>query len=438
MDYIIKINFAGSGDFVWRKVVHSNTIELDEDLAKQSSDDKRKELAEQLEDLVPRDQSILFRFEGEEILAILPNTLRSMYGEGQINVKRGNILTFWFKQDISKLKTTYTVPGVQGKLFGMVGHGAADIGQYSIRKTVETLISEIIKKIDTLSTSLDDNDHVIVRVKGHSRGGVSANFVIKQLSQKYKSNPNIRIKTVLFDPVPGPSILSERSGNLKSNEYDEISLDEMISSAVVYSLKSNKTGMQEQFNIQKVLKSRVIIIMDEDHAVGLYDTSVKEDGNKTVKRLYSISIPGKENCEYSPGKLMDLPDGIYWADNNQQKKRFELTKLNKRNVQRYVSIIAKSNVEFRRNFLLRLIYEKFVDKCFITNDVSKTLDILQMIYKGKKDDDFLEVLNDIAKYVKKDDKKKELLFFDKLREKPSIKDDELKVKTICKLEEMII
>jgi len=61
-----------------------------------------------------------------------------------------------------------------------------------------------------------------------------------------------------------------------------------------------------------------------------------------------------------------------------------------------------------------------------------------MIYKGKKDDDFLEVLNDIAKYVKKDDKKKELLFFDKLREKPSIKDDELKVKTICKLEEMII
>ena len=248
MDYIIKINFAGSGDFVWRKVVHSNTIELDEDLAKQSSDDKRKELAEQLKDLVPRDQSILFRFEGEKILAILPNTLRSMYGEGQINAERGNILTFWFKQDTSRLKTTYTVPGVQGELFGMVGHGAADIGQYSIRKTVEALIPEIIKKIGTLSTSLDDNDHVIVRVKGHSRGGVSANFVIKRLSNEYKNNKKVQICTTQFDPVPGPATIasmktSDRldpppNPDIFPENYEEIYLDDIVKSAVIYSLKS--------------------------------------------------------------------------------------------------------------------------------------------------------------------------------------------------------
>lgn len=445
MNYILKINFAGSGDFVWRKVVHNNTIELATDLAEQFSDDNRKYLAEQLKDLVPRDQSILFRFEGKNIYVMLPNTVENMYGEGQMSLAGDGILTFWFKQDTSKLKITYTVPGVQGELFGMIGRGAADIGQYSIRKTVETLIPEITKRIDELLLSSDDADHIIVHIKGHSRGGVSANFVIKMLSTKYKSDEKVQICTTQFDPVPGPATIaltktSDRldpppNPDIFPENYEEIYLDNIVKSAVIYSLKSDKLGMQEQFNIQKVHNAKVIVLMNENHAVGLYYTSEKK--GKIVKRLYNLSIPGIGPVDYSPGKLFNLPEGIYWADNNNTTKRFVLTKIIFDNFDRYMKTIVQEATFYRKNFLISLIYEKVltnahIDRCFKANNIGLTLTNLKKLFHY--DEEFSLLLENVEQYVTKPSKERPLLFFDKLKCTTTVRNYKIRIYVLDKFE----
>lgn len=382
--FTIKVNFAGSGDEVWRKAVRSIKFKLDlEKLAnnKKINNDKIQEVLDEVtKNKVPHKQKGILIIDKNQGY-LLGETCEEMYGS---RVVKDNYV-YYFKSKPNKNQVTYTIPGVDGYMFTKSTAGWKDMGEYSIKNTTQKVVPLIEKQISDEIVNRSPNNKIVVWIKGHSRGGVSASFLLKKLSQKYRDyiiNDDIEVCISQFDPVPGKKkswlqTFSDRSEEDYSyadpEGYEEFKLNELsekIKSAVVFSINPGYGPANDDFTMQKVRGAKVIIITPENHAVGLYKTGV---GGKKRGYKFKYKVDGVEKeITVSPGKLWKLNPGIYWAENNEAKLRFDLTEIDRQNFKEYIKELSDSKVsQYRRNFLTGLIYNDEDINSFVTPKIKE-------------------------------------------------------------------
>ena len=265
-----------------------------------------------------------------------------------------------------------TIPGPQAL------SGVSDIGSFSIKNNVLKSIPILTERINQcISSCLESEGRVYLKIKGHSRGGVAANIVLNKLSQEYGLNDKVEICAVTFDPVPGPlktgpvsmSDRLEGSNSINPKEYEKLVLSDKVKGAVVYSIN---TGKPTDFEPQKMYNYPVTIISEFDHSVGLYEV----DEHKLHKR--GCIFGGKT---YKPGKLFKLPKGIYWA-----KKDFNLEIISLLNYKNKIDYIQNYGQNNRKKFLKNIIYNRVL--------TTKHIDELLIIpNESLEKDKYIEIIN---------------------------------------------
>ncbi|MDR1364350.1 MAG: hypothetical protein LBJ32_01810 [Oscillospiraceae bacterium] len=379
---IFKFNFAGSGDFVWRKVT-----------------DPKKEITRNQEDLFqiekPNDENpIKTVSHGVDIGKVYGKMININEKVNlteiieKINDKEINVYKFTPKKEFSGEKiprifvwcktktkrnaddankmdtiTTYTMPGSDSYLGKRhFTKGFADTDDFSIRNNVENFFPFIEKTIkDFFKNCENSEDKIFVKIKGHSRGGVAANIItnliVKSFGKEIKSE-RLEICSVTFDPVPGGGLHAIYSDRNKSkleikDEYDDLEMLQNINNAVVYSIDS---GYLAGFTPQKIFNSKVVIISIKDHAAGLYDRAYNAKDGKWRKQPYILG--GKE---FRPGELYKLKEGVYWSNEKQILERIE-----RNNYNNYIKELfdhkGKELNKDRKKFLINLIFERTIEK----------------------------------------------------------------------------
>ncbi len=326
--YVLKFNFAGSGDVLWRKSIHSKEVPVNQ-------------------------QGTLYEIVNEnlgEYKVLDEEAMKMRYGrllKPFIWVRETNKIS---KKGYEKRVVEYTLPGPLGHMLLHSTKGVFDWGKFSIKNTQETAIKVINEEITRL-LNLDETQGVFVKLKGHSRGGVAANILASNLAKTYKENSKVKICAVSFDPVPGPSLFSDNV----SEQYGTIDLGDMIDSAVVYSINAGYKS-SASFAPQKILKTKVIVISTKPHDMGLYsigEKTLKDGSTKIVKKCYRF-----KSKIYNPGKLYKLEKGVYWAEEKEGSNFFELTKIEKNNLNEYLTTIQEKGDSTRKNFLSTLLKER--------------------------------------------------------------------------------
>lgn len=401
--YVFKFNFAGSGDLLWRKCIDGKI---------RTHGDQKKLFDE-------AKSNNLFKIENNNNEYLFAgNDLKNCYGDpisktnfslGQdieiekldsqkMEVKYGekHPYAFIWRKIKNKKKNdgiyhiiTYSIPGVSA---GDILPAVRDKGTFSIKNNSERVFKMLKYDVENYSKILNKNngDRIYIKIKGHSRGGVAANFLLKKIKSdpditKFEKSGVLDIVAVSFDPVPGDKLWREDSNN--NEEYNEILFENEINGAIIYSI-SPKT--ENSFKPQKIYNYKVVIISELDHTVGL--ATVDED--KKHKHYYELD--GKK---YSPGNLWKLEKGLYFADKN-----FKLKKLNYGNMDDILDKIrGKIFVNQRFEFLSSLVYNKLISTNIIDAEFEraksfehllkrfikiferdkKTFDELQKLEKGK-------------------------------------------------------
>jgi hypothetical protein len=139
---------------------------------------------------------------------------------------------------------------------------------------------------------------VKVRIMGHSRNGVTAALLTRDLKGKY---PGLEIESVIFDPVPGAD------ANL-FGDYDKATLpnneeaDKDVNSTVVYSLRDDRVG----FNPMKVLGAKRLILTHYPHHAGIEPGFTYEGTHYKGLGLLDLPLGLFIDIKASPGKPNDL------------------------------------------------------------------------------------------------------------------------------------
>ena len=420
----IKIKFAGSGDYFWRKPYTSK-------------EPQEAEVKDYISNTYSKFGFLIYRTSKKnvDINKLTEENCKEaanleVVDFRQMKKQYGDLIDkdafIWRKFKASKNQINYTIPGPQGggikiESLGIKWlNGIRNSGDFSIEKNIQNAIKVIVSEIEKQAKILRKKIKIIV--KGHSRGGVAAtNFVnkIAYLTKKYKGK--IELYEVAFDPVPGP-------GNDDNDDYkyNEIDLNEEVKGAIILAIDSNHPI---GFAPQKVYKTKVKIISRLDakswlqslkalifgdeplgHGVGLdhiecfYDSETKKvlkarkhcyylkskfKNHEEVEKRWSVGNNKqlddnikKENGIYSPGQLYKLEPGLYWVDNFILEK-IDIKLLNSKDkIQKIVEIINKEGQNVRKNFIYDLICRETICSRANCKDEEKYIDdLFKKIYK---------------------------------------------------------
>ena len=159
--------------------------------------------------------------------------------------------------------------------------GLSDTGPNSIDNLVENASAVVAQAV--LEALMEEQDRpIVILIKGHSRGGVAAGRVAKELKATF---PDARVEVTQIDPVPGPA---------QGGRNQAIDVGEVDESTVVYGIYS---GHIVSFTPQKVLGAKRIIISQQAHGVAV------QSGFTYQGRLYKGA------------SLNSLPPGVYRDQN---------------------------------------------------------------------------------------------------------------------------
>ncbi|BED91886.1 MAG: hypothetical protein CfP315_0429 [Candidatus Improbicoccus pseudotrichonymphae] len=326
---VIKVNFAGTGDIVWRKFSEKSEKVISGRLGFKKA----------------------FGKSGSEVID--SEAMGKMYGEQQI--LKGKKVLVWLKNKIYKKDEditdyfTYSVAGVLKLAGGLRIFGLLNLGEYSMDRIVK-MASEIIKK--KIKNLLSEKKYKLVTlyIKGHSRGGVISNEFSKKIFKDGDLKKNIqkeklKVELTLFDPVPGPfeSFKKNVSFFKEENQPD--------SSVIIYPINTLSRAFRNQFLYNA--KTYILVCSIEDsfktgklnvHSSGL-NTYERRNG-KMKKKQYTY-----EEEEYTIGKLKELPEGIYYSEKFILKKIENINEA-KNFLKKYGRKMASSRALFFRDIVM--------------------------------------------------------------------------------------
>ncbi len=269
---------------------------------------------------------------------------------------------------------SYYFPGPLAKL-------SLDQGKYSIQNNFERSVKILKKDINKLLEE-DNNQEINIEIAGHSRGGVAAGRVVKKIQEDYKNNPNIHIKLISLDPVPGPG----HYGDDVNLELDKKSAD---SNVLIYSLTT------PALHSPQILKNVNTVIIKNTHHNGVFGSKSSGNNIDTIDKCYF----NYNHKKYSLSELYKLK-GLYFC----QKNSNNLTKINKdENFSEYINIIYETcddsnriraimnsitdtldlklddmlnnNTIYKTKF--NLILSQIKDSWFITSSYNRALELFQ-------------------------------------------------------------
>ncbi len=242
------------------------------------------------------------------------------------------------KKEISKNRVKYSVSGpVAGLVKGMSNRGTHAIENN--RKYVLELASEYLKpKFEQWDLDVKNNETikpVLIRLKGHSRGGVGASeaamMIRAWIQENYPQYLNkVKFDLTQFDPVPGTGSASgvNEKVNLAGKEITQeggdkfLGLGDSAETTVVYTALSNYNAF---FTPQKVLGAKRIFVTLDAHDVGLQhiDTNMSKRQGKWDDKggdqpenagHAQVYVDMETATAYSQSSLNEMPPGVYLVD----------------------------------------------------------------------------------------------------------------------------
>jgi len=328
-DNVLSFVIAGSGNTQWNKV-YKNLSGYNEVMTKEKIRDGKKLSDESLSILTTlkdkyRAGTLNPKDDEEKINALLLQEYgnpKYVDSEGKVvdaNHPDATLLTGYRE----KKKGTHTTVNLSGPL---AMNGASNSGTYSIENLEKYVVNYadnwLKEKSDRLAAG-EDLKPIHIHIKGHSRGGVAANesaAIINQLVEtKYPQlKKYVDFELALYDPVPGFNSYKEHatvdhtSAEINTPNGKGKGLNSEPNSrnnvTVIYSLISNNDFAHRHFFApQQVKGANRVIMTGKNHNVGIYDI---EDNHKAS---YVYAGNGER---YRGTGLAKLPDGIYFADEN--------------------------------------------------------------------------------------------------------------------------
>lgn len=166
----------------------------------------------------------------------------------------------WYRIKGTKHQLTVAGPGAKTAEGGW--KGLRDSGSNKIAKNVAFVPTWVKKQISEYESKRkeDENYEVIILIKAHSRNAVAGTKIANALAEMYP-DPSVKIELVANDPVPGP---------WQKNDYHNITLNEKITSTVVYSIASGYSYTFGGFKPKKVYGAKRLIISLREHDVGMH------------------------------------------------------------------------------------------------------------------------------------------------------------------------
>jgi hypothetical protein len=155
--------------------------------------------------------------------------------------------------------------------------------------TIDKLEKEVIYQVKRLLEGTDPNDdkHITLLIRAHSRGAVAADVAAKFLKMIY--GDRMTVELVAIEPVPGPG---------HTGMEERIQVGDLDESTVVYSLSPEKNPLGNPlFASQRVDRAKRIILTTQNHSAGL------SEGFVYNKQRYTGSA------------MNSLPEGIYLDTN---------------------------------------------------------------------------------------------------------------------------
>lgn len=164
-------------------------------------------------------------------------------------------------------------------------NGVFDVGPNSIENISSTLFEEI-KSI----LSENDENTIMIDIRGHSRGAVAISFLLDKIEQSSYKRRIYFNSIIQYDPVPGQTLsgaemslaVHTTSPYYKKSMFEH--RDKIKCSAVVYSVYTQYGKEQEgttvnSFVPQAIFGTDIIIIELKNHSVGLPEFSEFKDLN---------------------------------------------------------------------------------------------------------------------------------------------------------------
>lgn len=242
------------------------------------------------------------------------------------------------KKESSQKRIKYTISGpIAGMKKGMSNSGTHSIEKN--RKYVLELASSYLEPKFAQWAQDKENKMefrpVLIRIKGHSRGGVGASegaMMIRAWINEHYPQYLDRVKFDLtqFDPVPGFGSASGVNEEINLNGQETIQnggdsflgLGDSAETSVIYTALSNHKWF---FVPQKVLGAKRIFITLDSHDVGLQhidsnmskrqgkwdDKSGDQPKNAGHAQVY---VDMETATAYSQSSLNDMPPGVYLVD----------------------------------------------------------------------------------------------------------------------------
>lgn len=293
--YVIKVNFAGSGNLTWNK--------------SRNPDGKGRKAFEEAD----RDNPFLDAHDLEELFGgadALSETEKfdAMYGRKVAGHSEMFRKEKGLSGEAASRETVFSIAGPQK--FG----GGLDRGDNSIEKNVESALSVITNEINNIRSHRTTPSRFCIIIKGHSRGGVAAGFTALSLRKIYKHNPLVRISVTMYDPVPGPGHKSRFDSLSLKTDYPLDSygpamgaLEPQDDSTVIYSLCDQHyvaDALAGGFTPQEITGADRTIFTTHNHTCGLDKQSAS--GHKQGFQIRGRELLGSD--------ISSLGSGIYIAD----------------------------------------------------------------------------------------------------------------------------
>lgn len=146
----------------------------------------------------------------------------------------------------------------------------------TIEKNLATATAIVEHHVETFK-----EERVKVRIMGHSRNGVVATLLTRNLRGKY---PKLEIDAVIFDPVPGGDA-SAFGGYKEAALPSDEKADQDVNSTVIYSLTDTRLG----FNPLHVYGAKRLILTHYSHHAGI-EPGFRYEG-KHLKGLGLLDLP---------------------------------------------------------------------------------------------------------------------------------------------------
>lgn len=242
------------------------------------------------------------------------------------------------KKTISQSRVKYSISGpVAGLKKGMSNSGVHSI-ENNRKYVLELASAYLTPKFEQWKSKLEHNESfrpVLIRLKGHSRGGVGAAegamMIRAWIREQYPQYLDyVKFDLVQFDPVPGTGSahgINERidlAGEeiVKEGKDEFLGLGDSAETSVIYTPLSNHNLF---FTPQKVLGAKRIFITLDIHDVGLQhidsnmsmrkgkwdDKSGDQPKNAGHAQVY---VDMETATAYSQSSLNDMPPGVYLVD----------------------------------------------------------------------------------------------------------------------------